>query len=249
MDGSVTGGLLKKKGYCSFCIKEKNKCSGGSIKTRTGVVSRINCDKCKKHKILKVHQQCSSPHDGISGIPRVPQPRGLSSNFGSDGPGVAFPPVTTVSTLPAASVSELRSTVTSYTVSNPNALGSASDVVDICILEGPDRKQRKVRVIYDSGASDTVVDFKIVSYYHSLERVEYTSRGVDTNWNYSTHISTLMSLRQYGSYNRIKALKGELSSPAFTLISRRRQLMFLTSLRLGLLDQICSQSTVWVTSK
>ena len=131
---------------------------------------------------------------------------------------MAAPPLTMVSALPAASVSELRSTsYTSYTVSNPNALGAASELVDICILEGPDGRQRKARVIYDSGATDTVVDFKLASYYHSYESVEYTSRGVNTTRNFATHIGTLKILRHDGSYLRIKALKGELSSPAFTL--------------------------------
>ena len=69
-----------------------------------------------------------------------------------------------------------------------------------------------MRVIYNSGATD-----KLASYYHSHESVKYTSRGVNTTRNYSTHIGTLKILRQDGSYLRIKALKGELSSPAFTL--------------------------------
>ena len=99
--------------------------------------------------------------------------------------------MTMVSALPAASVSELRSTsYTSYTVSNPNAIGAASELVDICILEGPDGRKRNARVIYDSGATDTVVDFKLASYYHSYGSVEYTSRGVNTTRNYATHLGT-----------------------------------------------------------
>ena len=125
--------------------------------------------------------------------------------------------MTMVSAPPAASVSELRNTsYTSYTVSNPNALRAASELVDVCILEGPDGRQRKARVIYDSGVTDTVVDFKLASYYHSYESVEYTSRGVNTTRNFATHIGTLKILRYDGSHIKIKALKGGLSSPAFT---------------------------------
>ena len=30
INGSVTESVLKKKGYCSCCIKDKKKCSGGN---------------------------------------------------------------------------------------------------------------------------------------------------------------------------------------------------------------------------
>ena len=96
---------------------------------------KINCASCNKKNRLPVHQQCfqrQESHDGISSTPRVAQPRGLSSNSWS---GVTSPPVTMVSTLPAAIVSELRSTVPSYTVSNPNALGSASELVDFFLTQ------------------------------------------------------------------------------------------------------------------
>ena len=208
----------------------------GTTKDKAGVDMKINCASCNKNKRLPVHQQCSQRQESHHGL-RLAQPRGLSSNSGT---GVTSPPLTMVSTLPAASVSELRNTsYISYIVSNLNALGAASELVDICILEGPDGRQQQVRVIYDSGATDTVVDFKLASYYHSHESVEYTSRALKTNKNCATHIGTLKILQHEGSYLRIKALKGELSSPAFT--SRRRQSMFLHSLRLCLPDQICSQ--------
>ena len=132
---------MKKKGYCSCCISKK--CTSGSTKNRAEFLVKFNCASCNKHRNLPVHQQCSQrqdSHDGSSGTPRVPQPRGLNNNSGT---GVAAPPLTMVSALPAASVSELRNTsYTSYTVSNPNALGAASELVDICILEAPDGRQR-----------------------------------------------------------------------------------------------------------
>ena len=212
----MTAGLLKKKGVCSCCISKK--CTNGSSKNKTGNLVKFNCASCNKDKNLPVHQQCfqrQNSQDINSSTPRVPQPRGLSN---SSGTGVTAPQLTMVSALPAASVSELRSTsYTSYTVSNPNALGAASELVDICILEGSDGRQCKARVIYDSGATDTVVDFKLASYYHSYESVEYTSRGVNTTRNFATHIGILKILRHDGSYLRIKALKGELSSQAFTM--------------------------------
>ena len=136
---------------------------------------KFKCASCSKHKNLPVHQRCAQREgslDGNSSTPRVPQARGTG------GTGVVAPPLTMVSAPPAASVSELRNTsYTSYTVSNPNALGAASELVDVCILEAPDGRQRKARVIYYSGATDTVVDFKLASYYHAYEGVEYTSRG------------------------------------------------------------------------
>ena len=142
------------------------------------------------------------------------QPRGQGSNSGS---AVTSPPVTMISTLPTASVSELRTSLEVPVLSNPNPLGSASELVDVCIFEGLDGKQRKVRVLFNSGATDNILDFSLASYYHSVEQVKYTSKGVNTTKNYSTHMGSIDILRQDGSYLRIKALKGELSSPAFTL--------------------------------
>ena len=211
LDGSVGAGLLQKKGFCTCCLSKK--CKNGSHRTKAGNVIKLNCAKCKKHKSLPVHQRCfqgEGPRDGNSTTPIVPQPRGT---------GLAAPPLTITSTSAAASVTELRSSTshTSYVVSNPNALGGASELVDVCVLEGPDGKLRKARVIYDSGATDTVVDFKLASYFHDWEEVQYCSRGVNTTRSFSTHIGTLKIVRFDGSHIRIKALKGELSSPAFTL--------------------------------
>ena len=142
-DESVTGGLLKKKGYCSCCIREKKKCSGGSIKNKAGTLVKFNCASCNKHNKFSVHKQCSQrqdSHDGIYGTPKVAQPRGLSGSFG---PGVASPPMTVASTLPVASVTELRTSLEVPVISNPNAIGSASELVDICVLEGPIWKAEK----------------------------------------------------------------------------------------------------------
>jgi hypothetical protein len=101
---------------------------------------------------------------------------------------VASPPVTVASTLPVTSVTELRTSLEVPVISNPNALGSASELVDICILEGPDGRRRRVRVIYDSGATDTVVDFigQLLPYSRKcgiyLKRSEYNQELFNTHW-------------------------------------------------------------------
>ena len=110
LNGSVTENMLKKKGYCTCCIKDKKKCTGGNHKNKAGVDMKINCASCDKHKRLPVHQQCSQRQESQDGL-RVPQPRGLSNNSGT---GVTAPPLTMVSALPAASFSELRNTSYTY---------------------------------------------------------------------------------------------------------------------------------------
>ena len=106
-----------------------------------------------------------------------------------------YAPLVVTSNVPAASITELGTKVEIPVLSNPNPLGSASELIDIGLLEGPDRRTRKVGIIYDLGAPDTVLDFSLASYFHNVEEVEYTSKGVNIVRTFRTHIGDLKIIR------------------------------------------------------
>ena len=100
---------------------------------------------------------------------------------------------------------------------NPNPLGTASELTDFAVLEHPDGTRVRVRTLYDSGATDSIVDYSLARFFHHTKKVKYTCRGVNTNKTVSTHVGDLKIIRSDGTFVQIKAIKGELSSPAFSL--------------------------------
>ena len=101
---------------------------------------------------------------------------------------------------------------------NHNPIGTSAELIDVTVLEGPDESQRKIWILYDSGATDTLVSYSLASFYHSYKEIKnLVSNGVNGAKTYATHAGDLKIIRADGSPLRIKALKSELSSPAFKL--------------------------------
>ena len=75
---------------------------------------------------------------------------------GNNAGQVTGPPVTLTSSNQVASITELRTEVN--VLSNPNPLGAANELVDYAVLEAPNGTRLKVRTLYDSGATDSILD-------------------------------------------------------------------------------------------
>ena len=114
-----------------------------------------------------------------TGAPVIPQPGGRGGAAASNHAGaVNGPPVTLASSTQAASITKLRTEVN--VLSNPNPLGAASELVDYALLEGPDGTTIRVRTLYDTGATDSMLDYKLARFFHHTEEVEYVAKGVNS---------------------------------------------------------------------
>ena len=116
-----------------------------------------------------------------------------------------------------ASITKLRTEVNDLDLSNPNPLGAANELVDRVVLEAPDGTQIKVRTLYDTGAQDSIIDWKLARFYHHAQEAKVETKGINSTKGYSTHVIELKVVRVDGTPVCIKALKGDMSSPAFTL--------------------------------
>ena len=126
------------------------------------------------------------------------------------------PPVTLTSSTQAASITELRTKIWCCDVlANTNPLGAACELTDFALLEGPDGKRVRERTLYDSGATDSVLDYSMARFFHHTKEIKYTSKGVNSVKKFRAHIGGLKIIRHDRTFIKSKALKGELSSPPF----------------------------------
>ena len=115
-----------------------------------------------------------------------------------------------------ADITELRTEVN--VLRNPNPVGTSSELVDYAIIEAPDGTQLKVRTLYDTGASDSLLDWRLAKFFQGPPvPVNITSNGINKSTATATHIGELKVIRQDGSSILMKALKADLSAPVFTL--------------------------------
>ena len=90
--------------------------------------------------------------------------------------------------------------------------------MDYAIVEAPDGTQLKVRTLYDTGASDSLLDWRLAKFFQGPPvPVNITSNGINKSTATATHIGELKVIRQDGSSILMKALKADLSAPVFTL--------------------------------
>ena len=101
------------------------------------------------------------------------------------------PPLTLTSNTHVASITELITEITPQDLCNPNPLGAANELVDHAILEAPDGTQIKVRTLYDTGAQDSIIDWKLSRFYHHAQEVKVETKGINSTKDYSTHIIKL----------------------------------------------------------
>ena len=100
---------------------------------------------------------------------------------------------------------------------NPTPLGAASELTDFAVLEHQNETRERVRTLYDSGATESVLDYSLARFFHHTREIEYTSKGVNSVKKFRTHIGNLKIICHDRTFIKLKALKGELSSPAFSL--------------------------------
>ena len=96
-------------------------------------------------------------------------------------------------------------------------MGTSSELVDYAIIEAPDGTQLKVRTLYDTGATDSLLDWKLAKYFHQAQDVRINQSGINTSATTSTHICTIKVILIDGSSCVLKAIKSDMSAPGFTL--------------------------------
>ena len=85
------------------------------------------------------------------------------------------------------------------------------------MLEAPDGTQLRIRILYNTGATDGILDWKLAKFFHHMQKGKNDSKGVNSTKPYATHVGELKIMRFDGTHILVKAMKGEMSSPAFTI--------------------------------
>ena len=204
-DGKAAIKRIKQVGLCTCCVSAPGDCKKGLIKRKDGTTVQIACPECKYSKRINCHQKCKK----LAG--------GSKSKADSGAPGrLDAPPVELEEgTSAPASISELRTE--SYCLVNPNKLGSALEFVDHCMLQAPDGSQMIVRTIFDGGGTDSILDWRLNRFFHHDVPCKVGVNGFLGDKKYDSHIGDLKIIRSDGSYLYLKAIKGDLSSKAFTI--------------------------------
>ena len=136
----------------------------------------------------------------------VPKPRGSgNAATGNRAGSVLGPPVILAASTQVASITELRTEIN--VLSNPNPVGTSSELVDYAMLEAPDGTRLRIRTLYDTGATDCILDWKLAKFFHNTEIVELKNKGIHSTQNSATHIGTLKIIRADGTQIWVKAMK------------------------------------------
>ena len=193
---------IRQAKLCTCCLRNSADCLQGQIKKKDGTMISLACAKCKHSKRIPIHQNCKDKS-------------GQSNQSGQVEP-VAGPPVPVPSGAPvAASLTELRTEIA--VLANPNPLGTASELVDYCMLEAPDGRRFTVRCLYDAGGTDTILDWRLSKLFHHYVPVTVGVNGAVGSRNFSSHVGELKVVRADGQTFNLKSIKGDLSGRAFTL--------------------------------
>ena len=194
---------IRQAKLCTCCLRNSADCQKGQIKRRDGEVISIACEKCKHNKRIPIHQNCKGKSGPASSPP---------SQAGSvSGPPVPLAQDSSV----AASLTELRTEIS--VLANPNPIGTAAELVDYCMLEAPNGRRITVRCLYDSGGTDTILDWRLGSFFHHSVPVTVGVNGAVGSRNFTSHVGELKVIRADGQAFNLKAIKGDLAGRAFTL--------------------------------
>ena len=202
-DGKVGIKQIRKAKLCTCCVSAANDCKKGQIKRKDGTVVQIACPECKHSKRINCHQKCKKPGGRAKTDSSVPSQLDTPPVELADGSNVA------------ATLTELRTE--SYCLANPNKIGSALEFVDHCMLQAPDGSKIIVRTIFDGGGTDTILDWRLNRFFHHDVPCKVGVNGAIGTKKYDSHIGDLKVIRSDGSYFHLKAIKGDLSSKAFTV--------------------------------
>ena len=203
----ITLDQLKKKQVCPGCIGKEH---AGKCEKR---FQWYQCKSCGHNKALKkLHVKCGKPDtkktpaaDGPPSAP--PQPGTNSTNRRHKVQGVS---------------QEYAWRSEGGAISNPNPLNSAFELIDHAVIEAPDGRLRKIRVLHDQYAADsTLADISLESFSHrtgGLDLAMHTAIG-------TTRIKTdemVLKIRMPNGGSRfVKTISTEMrSQKAFTLIKK-----------------------------
>ena len=200
---------LKAKKVCATCLsKHDGKCYP-KFKFR-----RYRCGKCGLHdRLSKVHVNCKKQSDGKASqpLPSAPAPPqqeadavannrrhkvGVQRDFAWRSPGGPL--------------------------SNPNPANTALELVDHCIIQAPDGRYKKCRVIHDAyGADSTLADVSLESFSHRSGVMNLDLHTANGTTKVETDEMVLKMIMPNGQPRFIKTIATEMRSQrAFRLVQK-----------------------------
>ena len=196
----ITVAEIKRKGMCPCCLGASH--SGSCVKD-------FSCPKCKlsNYKIVRAHQRCN------------PKPANPSSPTG--------PPPSPAPTAPAlplqtdSSASRRHNTESvrrdfawrspGGRIANPNPLNSAFEVLDHAIIQAPDGRQRRIRVLHDQYAADsTLADASLESFSHRTGTLDFDLHTANGTSRIQTDEMVLKLILPDGSPRFLKTISTEM---------------------------------------
>ena len=199
-------------------LKTKQVCSGCLRMVHEGVCSEVvrpfQCGKCGLHNALKkMHVSCKKQPDGKASqpLPSVPAPPqqeadavtnnrrhkvGVKRDFAWRSPGGQL--------------------------ANPNPANTALEVVDHCIIQAPDGRYKKCRVIHDQfGADSTLADVSLESFSHRTGVMNLDLHTANGTTRVETDEMVLKMIMPDGQPRFLKTIATEMRSQrAFRLVQK-----------------------------
>ena len=214
--GKVKVADIKKAGLCTCCIATKDKCQKGEMKRKDGSTFAIACPKCKISKRVLCHKKCKTSDQKGSG----------SHNSGAQQGGgrVDEPPVPVAGggAAPADATVQHKYSATMLrtefaALANPLKLGSACELLDYVQLQAPDGSTLCVRAFFDSGGTDSMLDYRLSRFFHHYVPATVGINGSNACRALQSHVGDLKILLPNGNHVFIKAVKNDLSGEAWTI--------------------------------
>ena len=205
--GNMDRDQLKKKLVCPGCLRQNH--DG----TCDDIFKKYQCKSCGLNKGLKkLHVKCGKPAGktppvAVTSTSAPPQPETSSTSRRHKVHGVNR---------------EYAWRSDGGPIRNPNPLNSALECLDHCIVEAPDGRRRRVRVIHDQYAADsTLADVSLESYSHrsgGLDLAMHTAIGTS---RIRTDELVLKIIMPDGNSRFVKTISTEMrSQKAFSVIKK-----------------------------
>ena len=206
--GNLDVDQLKKKQMCPGCLGKDYSNHVCFTKFKA-----YQCKSCGKHESLKkLHVKCGKPATktppaAVTSASAPPQPGTSSTSRRHKVHGVNR---------------EYAWRSDGGPIRNPNPLNSALECLDHCIVEAPDGRRRRVRVIHDQYAADsTLADISLESYSHrsgGLDLAMHTAIGTS---RMRTDELVLKIIMPDGNSRFVKTISTEMrSQKAFSVIKK-----------------------------
>ena len=196
--GKLSLKKIRQAKLCTCCLTNPEHCKQGVIKRKDGTTVYLTCGQCKNNKKIcncKVKQRQEGSQSGAASGPPVE----LNGDAAE-----------------GATVTELRTEMS--VLVNPNPLGSALEMVDYAVLIAPDGSTVRVRTIYDSGGTDSMIDWRTADkFFHHAVPTKVGVNGANGSRLFQTLVGELRIMNADGTCFNLKAIKSDLSGRAFAL--------------------------------